>query len=296
MKGRRRDLNPASGLHRRSRRFDFEDFKAWLEDFDLAPLTVERYLYTVKRLLKVAPDLSPESIKAWVRSYENPHSYNNALKAARYVARYLGFTLDLKQRGFDVERLITPPRPAEVRDLLTRLTTDGQRVIVLALASSGLRLEALIRLSWNEIDFRSGFIKPRARFKRTKLHRPQPMHPLLEKMLRMLKDRGVYKPFPFEHRSSISCFLSRTGSWIRASNLRDFFYNTARKAGMDPYIVEWLMGHSLGVRQHYLADTVKEEYQKFIEATKWVFEPLETRLLASPVHPSELGSGEDKGG
>ena len=32
-------------------------------------------------------------------------------------------------------------------------------------------------------------------------------------------------------------------------------------------IVEWLMGHDIGIAKHYLADNVKQEYTKFEKAT-----------------------------
>ncbi|MGH9909756.1 MAG: hypothetical protein ACRD32_03870 [Nitrososphaerales archaeon] len=28
-------------------------------------------------------------------------------------------------------------------------------------------------------------------------------------------------------------------------------------------IVEWLMGHDIGIAKHYLADNIKQEYAKF---------------------------------
>jgi intergrase/recombinase len=52
---------------------------------------------------------------------------------------------------------------------------------------------------------------------------------------------------------------------IRPNNCRDFFYNYARKSGVDRDLVDWLAGHSIGIRAHYLADTIKEEYAKFEE-------------------------------
>ena len=33
--------------------------------------------------------------------------------------------------------------------------------------------------------------------------------------------------------------------------------------GMNPVIVEWLMGHDIGIARHYLADNIKQEYSKF---------------------------------
>jgi len=32
---------------------------------------------------------------------------------------------------------------------------------------------------------------------------------------------------------------------------------------MNPVIVEWLMGHDIGIAKHYLADNIKQEYCKF---------------------------------
>jgi hypothetical protein len=31
-------------------------------------------------------------------------------------------------------------------------------------------------------------------------------------------------------------------------------------------IVEWLMGHDIGIAKHYLADNIKQEYSKFEQA------------------------------
>lgn len=39
---------------------------------------------------------------------------------------------------------------------------------------------------------------------------------------------------------------------------------------MDRDIVDWLAGHTLGIRAHYLADNVIEEYQKFVDYTEGV--------------------------
>jgi hypothetical protein len=60
--------------------------------------------------------------------------------------------------------------------------------------------------------------------------------------------------------------LKRADTSIRPSNLRDFFYNEALRCRMNPFIVEWLMGHDIGIKAHYLADNIKEEYSKFERA------------------------------
>jgi hypothetical protein len=33
-----------------------------------------------------------------------------------------------------------------------------------------------------------------------------------------------------------------------------------------PVVVEWLMGHDIGIAKHYLADNIKQEYSKFERA------------------------------
>ena len=48
------------------------------------------------------------------------------------------------------------------------------------------------------------------------------------------------------------------------AKLRDYAYNALRKAGIDRDIVDWLAGHTLGIRAHCLADSVVEEYGKFV--------------------------------
>ena len=37
----------------------------------------------------------------------------------------------------------------------------------------------------------------------------------------------------------------------------------ALTCGMNPVIVEWFMGHDIGIAKHYLADNIKQEYAKF---------------------------------
>jgi hypothetical protein len=57
--------------------------------------------------------------------------------------------------------------------------------------------------------------------------------------------------------------LKAIGTKWRPNNMRDFFYNEARKH-CDHDQIEWAMGHTLpGVRGHYLADELTQEYAKF---------------------------------
>lgn len=65
--------------------------------------------------------------------------------------------------------------------------------------------------------------------------------------------------------SKVANELQAAGTKLRPNNMRDDFYNTARKY-CDHDQIEWAMGHSLpGVRGHYLADELASEYSKFEE-------------------------------
>ena len=64
------------------------------------------------------------------------------------------------------------------------------------------------------------------------------------------------------------CFISIDKADILLTQSRDFFYNQALNCGMNPVLVEWLMGHDIGIAKHYLADNIKQEYSKFEKTIK----------------------------
>ena len=69
--------------------------------------------------------------------------------------------------------------------------------------------------------------------------------------------------FEFTYRR-VAKALKTVNTTIRPNNCRDFFYNHARKAGAYRDQIDWLAGYSLpGVRAHYLADELKQDYAKF---------------------------------
>jgi len=67
---------------------------------------------------------------------------------------------------------------------------------------------------------------------------------------------------------SVRRAIRKTDVSITPTQLRDFFYNQALTCGMNHVIVEWLMGHDIGIARHYLADNIKQEYEKFENVIK----------------------------
>ena len=100
---------------------------------------------------------------------------------------------------------------------------------------------------------------------RTKHYRPNPVHiDVAQLLLQTRQVASIDGPvFRFGYKK-VAMALKLAGTKWRPNNMRDFFYNHARKCGVDRDIVDWLAGHRLpGVRAHYLADEIKTEYSKF---------------------------------
>jgi integrase len=150
-------------------------------------------------------------------------------------------------------------------------------------ATVGIRCEKLRLVNWSQIDFENGWVNINERHGK-KIYRPNRLHKDVAKMLQQLKETstlyGSKEPTSAcksqsDVKASDRVFtmgykkvyqeLKAIGTKWRPNNMRDFFYNEARKH-CDHDQIEWCMGHSLpGVRVHYLADELKQEYAKFEE-------------------------------
>lgn len=120
-------------------------------------------------------------------------------------------------------------------------------------------------MKWSQIDFENGLVTSNEKHG-MKIYRPNPLHNGVAKLLQQLLVQRANRErvFSFNYNKVVSA-LKAIGTKWRPNNLRDHFYNEARKH-CDHDIVEWLMGHNLpGVRAHYLADEIKTEYAKFEE-------------------------------
>ena len=212
---------------------------------------------------------NPENLAIFVSTYSNPNSHNNAEKAMRHLARFL--EIDYKGKMYKVtpNELLIAPTDTQVRHFLSAIDRVDIRLYLGLLTTTLIRPDRLWRLRWMEV--KDGFIHINENV-RTKNYRPNPIHPKLLPYLDNHQDTQDERVFPYRSNTSYRKAMQRARNLactnLNRSKLRDYAYNTMRKAGMDRDIVDWLAGHTLGIRAHYLADNVVSEYQKFVDYTE----------------------------
>lgn len=159
-----------------------------------------------------------------------------------------------------VDRLIIASTIEQVTKLLTNIGDVGVKTYLALCATTMIRVERL-NLTWQDIDFEHHLVLRKVEHKRTKWYRPNPLHKDVTKLLEQLP-RTSDKVFNFgNHKVHIA--IKKSGVKITPTQLRDFCYNQTKKCGMDSDLRKWLMGHDLGIDQHYTSDDVKLEYAKF---------------------------------
>jgi integrase len=214
---------------------------------------------------------SGKSGEDFVKSYSNPYTYNNALFAVNHWLDYTGKPrLALKQKQCTPQSLIIAPKVEEMQRVIREIQALDVKTYVALCASVGLRPKRLLKATWAEIDFVNGWVNINERHGK-KVYRSNPLHQDVAKILQELhKTARGERIFAFTYHK-VKNALDTVSTTIRPNNCRDFFYNHARKAGVDRDLVDWLAGHSLpGVRAHYLADELKQEYAKFEEKFRLV--------------------------
>ena len=240
----------------------------WFHDNNVGERTIKDRITYSKRFLSWAEELSVDEAKRFLSQFDNPNTHNNALQALRFLFRFMNLPeLPFKQKDGRPLGLIIAPKAESVLALIDSIEDIGVKTYLALCSTTGLRSQRIFKLTWDEINFDEGFIMPKNGNVRTKNYRPNPIHPIIVNLLQRLP-RSSDKVFNFNEkriRKAINEAERKLGFRITPCQLRDFFYNTARKI-MDRDLVEYLMGHRLGIKEHYLADEVKAEYEKFIKA------------------------------
>jgi integrase len=211
-----------------------------------------------------------QSPEEFITSYAKPNSYNNALNAIKHYCAFLGVPRpNLKQKRRSPDALIIAPKPEEMWRVIRQINDQGVKTYIALCASVGLRPRRLLEARWAEIDFTNGWVNINERHGK-KVYRPNPLHKDVDAMLQELKKTSnTDRVFAFTYEK-VQNALKAVGTTIRPNNCRDFFYNFARRSGVDKDLVDWLAGHSIGIRAHYLSDDCKEQYQKFEEKFRLV--------------------------
>ena len=200
----------------------------------------------------------------FVKSYSKPNSYNNARTALNHYLDYLCLgRLPLKQKRRSPDSLIIAPRVEEMHRVIREIEELDCKCYIALCSTVGLRPQRLLKAKWSEIDFENGWVNINERHHK-KIYRPNPLHAGVAALLQALKQEATTdRVFNCAYKK-IGNALKAIKTDIRPNKCRDFYFNHARKSGMDKDQVEWSRGHSLpGVRAHYLADELKTEYAKF---------------------------------
>jgi integrase len=222
------------------------------------PKTANGYVSTVGTFMKLQK--TPEQ---FANSYEKINCYNNAVKSLIHFSDFLGVTRpNLKCKQQNQDKLIISPKSEQVKEIIKKLEPLDLKSYIALCASVGLRPQRLHALKWSEIDFENGIVNVNENIK-TKHYRPNPLHSDVAKLLLEYKKQTKgERIFTFCYKR-LTESLKAIGTPLRPNNMRDHFFNEARKAGVDRDLIEWLMGHSIGIKAHYLADEIKTEYAKF---------------------------------
>ena len=223
---------------------------------------------------------SAENFAKHVSSYMKPKSRDNEEIAMRHLARFLGIPYKGRLINPKPKELLIAPTDTEVKAFLSAIKDSEVRLYLALLATTLIRPERLWLIRWEEVS--NGFILIQENV-RTKNYRPNPIHPQLLHVLEKCREEGrVFPEIGYTSLRRIIKSANRNASTsLTRAKLRDYAYNAMRKAGVDRDIVDWLAGHTLGIRAHYLADNIKEEYLKFVAYSERV------NLLGSAMERTE---------
>jgi integrase len=180
--------------------------------------------------------ITSDDVRTYLSQFTNTSTYNNHLKALKHLARMNGSDINIKLKRTHCERLITAPNYDTVRDLLESISDTSVKTYLSLCATTGIRVERLFNLTWNDIDFNNGFVLKRIEHVRTKHYRPNPLHNDVNYLIDELP-REKERVFPMESKK-VRRAIQKTDVKITPTQLRDFFYNQALTCGMNAVIVE----------------------------------------------------------
>jgi integrase len=241
--------------------YEKEKFRAFLQN-----VKNQEYKTATDNACMIATFLKRnQTPEEFINSYTKPNSYNNALTAMKHYCDFLGIARPtLKQKRRSPDTLIIAPKPEEMQRVIREIKSLDVKTYIALCATVGLRPRRLLAAAWAEIDYTNGWVNINERHGK-KVYRPNPLHKDVAKLLQALKQTSTSERiFAFTYEK-VQNALKAVSTTIRPNNCRDFFYNHARRSGVDKDLVDWLAGHSIGIRAHYLSDDCKEQYQKFEE-------------------------------
>ncbi len=159
------------------------------------------------------------------------------------------------------------PKPtfAEM-DAVIRAAKPWQRRLAIVLRCTGLRVQQAMSLCWDDVDLDRGMLEVRPWLGKTMAERVGRTVPLAPVLVEILAGWGVREGYlidwPHEHRLARARDMKRV--WKRSGvrpavfgsgahhSFRGGFKTGLRELGADRDAVDFLVGHSLGIDDHYL--------------------------------------------
>ncbi|WP_324736258.1 site-specific tyrosine recombinase/integron integrase [Thermococcus sp. SY098] len=272
---------------------DIEEFEMYLELEGKSPNTIRMYSYYVKRFLEEGNDLNARSALRFLamlkKSGYSNKSLNLVVQALKAYFRFEGLEEEAKKiKSPKVPRSLPKSlTKEEVKKLLSAIppTRKRDRLIVLLLYGSGLRVSELCNLKINDVDFKRSLIIVRGGKGGKDRIVPVPGALLkeIEDYLKMRKDNSEY--LLVEERRNRKDRLSPKTVWyildkygkkagikVTPHMLRHSFATHMLENGIDIRVIQEILGHSnLSTTQIYTKVTVEhlrraQEKAKLIES------------------------------
>ncbi|AHF80599.1 site-specific tyrosine recombinase/integron integrase [Thermococcus paralvinellae] len=272
---------------------DIEEFEMYLELEGKSQNTVRMYSYYVRKFLEEGNDLNARSALRFLAKLKKS-GYSN--KSLNLVVQALKAYFRFEGLDGEAERLKSPKVPKslpksltkeEVKKLLSVIppTRKRDRLIVLLLYGSGLRVSELCNLKIEDVDFNQSLIIVRGGkgAKDRIVPIPKALLKEIEDYLKMRSDNSEY--LLVEERRSKKDRISPKTVWylldkygkkagikVTPHMLRHSFATHMLESGIDIRVIQEILGHSnLSTTQIYTKVTVEhlkkaQEKAKLIES------------------------------
>ncbi len=272
---------------------DIEEFEMYLELEGKSPNTIRMYSYYVKKFLEEENSTNARSALRFLamlkRSGYSNKSLNLVVQALKAYFRFEGLEEEAKKiKSPKVPRSLPKSlTKEEVKKLLSVIppTRKRDRLIVLLLYGSGLRVSELCNLKINDVDFKRSLIVVRGGKGGKDRIVPVPIALIkeIEDYLKMRNDNSEY--LLVEERRNRKDRLSPKTVWyildkygkkagikVTPHMLRHSFATHMLENGIDIRVIQEILGHSnLSTTQIYTKVTVEhlrkaQEKAKLIES------------------------------
>jgi hypothetical protein len=218
-----------------------------------------------------------------LQSFVNELAENNTPKTVHFyvwlVIKFLEFyDIDVSKARRKLSlpknaatRIDRVPTIAELQKLILKTKSPRLAMLIQLLAQTGLRIGEALRLKVSNIDFENRVIRLSPKDTKTGEGREVPicseLHAALKHYLDTRKIKSTYrdllKRLGIDERDP-----SGLGVILHPHTLRKFYKTTLERAGVNRLLIEYWMGHTLGIQGRYFLPTGEDMRREFEKADK----------------------------